>query len=139
MAEYTFTINGKDYKVTVKSIESNIAEIEMNDKTFKVNIKELGTKQPKREVRRTVVQEKKEPVQKKVTGTTQITAPLPGVILNILVREGDTVSTGQDVLIMEAMKMENSIQSPYAGTVKKIAVHKEDAVQEGDLLIEIGG
>ena len=139
MAEYTFTINGKDYKVVVKSIESNIAEIEMNDKTFKVNIKELGSKEPRREVRRPVAQETKQPVQKNETSSGKINAPLPGVILNILVREGDTVSSGQDVLIMEAMKMENSIQSPFSGTVKKIFVNKEDAVQEGDVMIEIGG
>jgi biotin carboxyl carrier protein len=60
---------------------------------------------------------------------------LPGLILEILVKEGDKVKAGEDVLIMEAMKMENEVQSPQEGTVKEIKVRRGDSVYEGDILI----
>jgi biotin carboxyl carrier protein len=78
-----------------------------------------------------------EPVE--VMATKQIRSPLPGTVLNILVREGDTVQRGQNLLIIEAMKMENEIKADSAGIVKKIHVHKGDTISEGQILVEIGG
>lgn len=137
MAEYIFTINGTDYKVNVKNIEDNIAEIAVNDKVVYVNIKQLGISQVKK---RPVKKIAEEPVTqaKKASGLESVAAPLPGVILDIKVKEGDTVKEGQDLMIMEAMKMENSIQAPCSGTVKRILVNREATVQEGDTLVEIG-
>lgn len=137
MAEYIFTINGKDYKVNVKNIEKDIAEIELNDKAFNVNIKQLGTSivRKNRPARKQTVQKHTETAPKGING---VPAPLPGVILDVKVSVGDEISEGQDILIMEAMKMENSIQSPYAGTVKSIKVKRDDSVQEGEILMEIG-
>ncbi|MDD2593829.1 MAG: biotin/lipoyl-binding protein [Bacteroidales bacterium] len=57
----------------------------------------------------------------------------------MLVREGDTVQRGQNLLIIEAMKMENEIKADSAGIVKKIHVHKGDTISEGQILVEIGG
>ena len=64
-------------------------------------------------------------------------APLPGLILEIQVKEGDEVKVGQDILVMEAMKMENEIQSNQSGIVKSIKVDEGDNVYEGDVLIEL--
>lgn len=138
MAEYIFTINGKDYKVNVKNIEKNIAEIELNGKEFNVNIKQLGVSTVKKKKRPAKQQSVETSTGKKPAGTKGVPAPLPGVILDVKVSVGDEVSEGQDILIMEAMKMENSIQSPYHGTVKSIKVRRDDSVQEGDILMEIG-
>lgn len=137
MAEYIFTVNGTDYKVDVKSIENNIAEISVNDKIVFVNIKQLGISQVKK---RTVKKTVDEPVNKpqKISGSHSVKAPLPGVILDIKIKEGEEVTEGQDLIIMEAMKMENSIQAPFGGIVKKIMVNREATVQEGDTLLEIG-
>ncbi len=139
MSEYIFTINGKDYKVNVKSISDNIAEIELNKKTFSVNIKQLGVSQHKKRMikREESVSEVKKNIPEN-SKNQKIEAPLPGVILEIKVKEGDEVKEGQDLLIMEAMKMENSIQAPFSGKIVKIFVSKESNVQEGDNLIEIG-
>ena len=71
-----------------------------------------------------------------VTGNTVI-APLPGRVIEIKVKVGDKVSVGQEVLILEAMKMENSITSDYAGFVKQILVAEGDSVQADAVLIEI--
>ncbi|MFO8062723.1 MAG: biotin/lipoyl-containing protein [bacterium] len=138
MAEYIFTINGKDYKVNVKSIEKDIAEIELNGKDFNVNIKQLGVSTVKKKKRPARKQTVEKSTQTKPAGIKGVPAPLPGVILDVKVSVGDEVSEGQDILIMEAMKMENSIQSPYSGTVKSIKVKRDDSVQEGDILMEIG-
>ncbi|MFY7652735.1 MAG: acetyl-CoA carboxylase biotin carboxyl carrier protein subunit [Chitinophagaceae bacterium] len=65
-----------------------------------------------------------------------IKAPMPGLILDIMVKEGDEVQENDALLILEAMKMENCILSPRSGTIKKITVNKGNAVDKGHLLIE---
>ncbi|MBE0390943.1 biotin carboxyl carrier protein [Flavobacterium sp. 7E] len=65
-----------------------------------------------------------------------IKAPMPGLILEISVVVGQTVKENEPLLILEAMKMENSFQSPRDGVIKSIAVSKGDAVDKGQLLIE---
>ena len=71
-----------------------------------------------------------------ITGKT-IVAPLPGKVIDIKVKVGDVVSAGQEVVVLEAMKMENSISSDYAGVVKQILVVAGDNVATDALLIEI--
>ncbi|WP_349573442.1 sodium-extruding oxaloacetate decarboxylase subunit alpha [Azotobacter salinestris] len=68
-----------------------------------------------------------------------VSTSMPGNIVDVLVKEGDTVKAGQPVLITEAMKMETEVQAPIAGTVKAIHVAKGDRVNPGELLVEIGG
>ena len=65
-------------------------------------------------------------------------APLPGRVMDILVKVGDKVKTGQDVVVLEAMKMENSIASDFEGTVVRIDVNVGDTVAENAPLVEIG-
>jgi biotin carboxyl carrier protein len=66
-----------------------------------------------------------------------ITAPMPGLVLTIKVKEGDTVQAGQALLVMEAMKMENAITASYNGTVSKIYVREGDSISEGDVLVDV--
>lgn len=65
-----------------------------------------------------------------------IKAPMPGLVLNILVEDGSVVKKGDALLVLEAMKMENILKSPTDGVVKKIAVKKGIAVEKNQLLIE---
>lgn len=65
-----------------------------------------------------------------------IKAPMPGMVLSILVKEGDTVKKGDALLVLEAMKMENILKSPTDGVVKKIAAQKGSAVEKNQLLIQ---
>lgn len=62
-------------------------------------------------------------------------APMPGLVLDIKAGVGDSVKKGDTLLVLEAMKMENSVKSPSDGTVKKIAIEKGQAVEKGALLI----
>jgi len=65
-----------------------------------------------------------------------IKAPMPGMVLNILVKEGDTVKKGDALLVLEAMKMENILKSPADGTIKKITAVKGTAVEKNQILIQ---
>ena len=68
---------------------------------------------------------------------TPVKAPLPGSVLAIKVKEGDTVKAGQLLLLIEAMKMENEVVAPADGTVKQITVSKGATVSTGDTLLVI--
>lgn len=70
-------------------------------------------------------------------GAKSVTAPLPGSITKINVKVGDTVAAGDTVLMMEAMKMENSISAEFGGTVKAILCKEGDQVQSGQALVEL--
>ncbi|MBC7094877.1 acetyl-CoA carboxylase biotin carboxyl carrier protein subunit [Thermococcus sp.] len=71
-------------------------------------------------------------------GESVISAPMPGKILRVLVREGDQVKVGQGLLVLEAMKMENEIPSPKDGVVKRILVKEGETVDTAQPLIELG-
>jgi len=64
-----------------------------------------------------------------------VSAPMPGVVLNIMVKIGQTVNFGDVLLILEAMKMENEVTAPVAGTIKEILVGKGVSVNTGDLMV----
>ena len=68
----------------------------------------------------------------------KVSAPMPGTILNVLVKVGDTVTEGQNLMVLEAMKMENEMLAPKGGKVVQIAVTKGQSVATGDLLAVIG-
>jgi biotin carboxyl carrier protein len=67
-------------------------------------------------------------------GPVRICAPMPGKVIRLLAAEGDLVEAGQGLLVVEAMKMQNEIQSTKPGKVTKIAVREASAVNAGDLL-----
>lgn len=146
MKKFNFKIHGNKYDVEIINIEDNIAEIDVNGTTYKVEIdkKIQTTKTPI--LKRSVVSPSTEssaatmktskPTDPKGTGT--IKSPLPGTILSVLVKEGDRVSIGQKLIVLEAMKMENNVNADKEGVVASIRVKQGDAVLEGDILLEIG-
>lgn len=69
---------------------------------------------------------------------TPVESPMPGMVIRYEVKEGDTVSEGDTLLVLEAMKMENSINSPCPGTVQEIKLKEGDSVKKGDVLVVIG-
>jgi pyruvate carboxylase subunit B len=66
-----------------------------------------------------------------------VQAPMPGLVVNVLVQPGDTVTQHQAVAVLEAMKMENDLPAPTAGTVKDVRVSKGQTVDQGEILIII--
>ncbi|WP_042275014.1 biotin/lipoyl-containing protein [[Clostridium] dakarense] len=108
--------------------------IKLNGKVYEVEIEEVESKDTNREV----VKETKtnsNPIENK--DGEMINAPMPGTILNLLVKEGENIKKGQVVAILEAMKMENEIVSSVDGKVKCISVSKGQNVNLGDNLLQI--
>ena len=73
-----------------------------------------------------------------IEGGTKLEAPMPGMVMKYAVKEGDTVKEGDVVMVLEAMKMENSILAPVSGTVKQVCCKEGSSVQKGDVLAVIG-
>jgi len=144
MKNFKFKINGNNYEVNIISVEGNIAEVEVNGSLYKVEVdKELQPVKTPKLVRSVAVPSTDTPndtpvvVPKQTAGGHNVLSPLPGVILDVLVKVGDTVALGQKLLVLEAMKMENNIDSDKAGTISEIKAHKGDSVMQGDILIVI--
>ena len=140
MKKYKFTIRGNDYEVHLKDIEDNVAELDVNGTIYEVQIHgEVKTSKTPKLIRKPVEQMPGEGQIKRKESTAghKITAPLPGTILKLNVSVGDVISEGQNVLVMEAMKMENQVQSSKGGEVTAIKVNVGDSVLQDDVLIEI--
>ncbi len=146
MKNFKFTINGNEYDAEIIGIEENTAEVSVNGVSYSVEIdrKMQTIKTPKLVRTMAVPSTDSHPSVSKTAspsapkGTGSIKSPLPGVILEIYVREGDTVKIGQKLLMLEAMKMENNINADKEGRVASLKVGKGDSVMEGDILIVIG-
>ena len=152
MKNYKFTINGNNYSVDIVDIEDQVATVEVNGTPYQVEL-ETEIRKPV-SAPKTVVKvggASSSPTPQAApkiasvptaaaapSGGSVIKSPLPGVVLDIFVKVGDTVKPGQHVLMLEAMKMENNIDADKEGVIKEICVDKNDSVMEGDLLIVIG-
>ncbi len=147
MKEYNLVVNGNDYVVTIEVRDGDRAKVKVNGTTYNVEMEPRNTKQVRSQVAAVPASH---PVQSAATpanaapsrpavvaGGKSILSPLPGVITTISVKVGDTVAVGQTLLVLEAMKMENNIDSQFAGVVKSVAVNSGSSVMEGDVLVTI--
>lgn len=141
MKQYKYKINGNLYNVTVSDVEENIARVEVNGTPYTVEMDKPVKAAPKPVTRPASAPKTSTgaPVVARPAATSTksgIKSPLPGVILDIKVKEGDTVKKGQLIAILEAMKMENNINADKDGVVSAVKVNKGDSVLEGtDLII----
>jgi len=117
----------RKYPVEIVRSRQNRYEILFNDISYTFTVETPFSLQ-----RMKVLNSKKGKVEQEY-----IKAPMPGKIIDVLVREGASVLRGEPVVILEAMKMQNEIISPVAGTVVKVAVRANTNVMKDDLLIEI--
>ena len=146
MKEYKYKINGNLYNVVIGDIEENIAHVEVNGTHYTVEMekKPKSAPAPKPVVRPAAkpaaapAPAAAAPAAKPAAGGAKsgVKSPLPGVILDIKCNVGDEVKKGQTIIILEAMKMENSINADKDGKVAAINVSKGESVLEGtDLVI----
>lgn len=134
---YNFVINGNKYNVDIQSFEQNIVSLEVNGTPYNVELDREVKKEKTPKLVRSKVPTSNAVQPLTSSGFSKIEAPLPGNILDVKVKEGDTVKTDDVLLIMEAMKMENRVLAEKDGTVKSVKVVAGDAVLQGDVLIEI--
>lgn len=154
MAKYEYKVKGVDYVVEIQDIEGNIANVTVNGIPFEVEMKQ-PVKSCKQKVKlseeRRVKSEEFNSSSSATSASSATTtkpaaaaasgkpvvAPLPGTINEIKVKVGDKVNTGDTVVVLEAMKMQNNIDAETSGTITSINVNKGDAVMEGDTLVTI--
>ena len=141
MKHFKFKIRGSEYEVHLSNFENNIAELEVNGTAYKVELeKEVKKSKTPKLVRPAVAAptRREQKLPKNISSKAfAIKAPLPGVIIEIKVKPGDTVKKGDVLLIMEAMKMENNILAEKDGKIKTVKVNNGDNVLQDDVLIEI--
>ena len=150
MNKYQYKVQGVDYDVEIEEVEGNVAKVIVNNIRFDVELKQpinptstlkkVRVEAPKTVARPAVTPEVAPAASKPMAAGTgsPVKAPLPGTITDIKVNVGDKVNIGDIVLVLEAMKMQNNIESEYAGTITSITVKQGETVMEGAVLLTIG-
>lgn len=121
------TVNGITYPVEIISQHQNEYELLVNGVSYLFSIESPFSLQRKK-LLSTLSSE---------SSTIRLKAPMPGKILDVLVKTGDAVKVGDTLLILEAMKMQNAILASTKGIIKKVLVKKGDTTSKSDLLIEL--
>ena len=137
-----YKINGNTYNVSIGDIDDNVAQVEVNGVPYKVElekaqaVKVVSAPRPSAAPR---TESGNKVISKPSVsgGANAIKAPLPGVVLSVQVKEGDTVKAADTVIVLEAMKMENAIHAGRDGKIKSINVKQGDSVLQDDVLIVI--
>ncbi len=146
MKTYKFRINGNEYNVEINSVEGNLADVTVNGAAYKVEMENApaapaapaATANPAAQARQDApAVAPAKPAPAPAGAGKAITSPLPGVIIEVSVKEGQAVKAGQKVAVIEAMKMENEIQASSDGTVTAVLVNKGDSVLEGTEIVKI--
>ncbi len=143
MVKYEVTVFDRKFLVDVREIDTSTFEIEINGKRATIKVEKcLPEEVTVAKVERAeVVRRKESKAGKKVESAKaegrKVTAPMTGVVTKILKKEGEKVEEGENVLIIEAMKMENPIPSPQNGIISAIAVNEGDKVSTGDVLFYV--
>jgi biotin carboxyl carrier protein len=152
MKTYQYKVKGVDYEVEIAEVEGNIAKVNVNGIPFEIELqkpinaaKHPSMNRPKVEVPKpaptpapTTVPVNPQPAPQAAGSGSSVKAPLPGTITEIKVQVGQLVSVGDTVLVLEAMKMQNNIESEFSGQVTSIVVKQGDTVMEGAVLMTIG-
>ncbi|MEA5136497.1 MAG: biotin/lipoyl-containing protein [Candidatus Fimivivens sp.] len=130
--KYVVTLNGKDYEVEVSQGSAQV-----------LSVSAAGTAAPvSTPVRAAAPAAVPAPAPVAAPATPAagkaVNAPMPGTVLKMLVKQGDKVTNGQVLLVLEAMKMENEIFAPCDGTVTSVAVKEGSSVNSGDAMVTIG-
>ena len=151
MNKYQYKVQGVDYDVEIEEVEGNVAKVIVNGIRFDVELKQpinptstlkkVRVEAPKPVARPAapVAAPAAAPAAPVAAGDgSPIKAPLPGTIIELKVNVGDTVKVGDVLLVLEAMKMQNNIESEFSGTVTSITVKQGETVMEGTVLMTIG-
>ena len=141
--KYRVKVNGKEYLVEVEEVKE-VKEVKETSKPSKVIEKEPQAKKIEQNVEKKPVLAQpdlssitKAEEDSSIAGGKLIKSPMAGVVVKVLVNEGQKIKIGDPVLVFEAMKMENELRSEFSGTVVKVLVKKGDAIETGQDLIVV--
>jgi biotin carboxyl carrier protein len=146
MSEYKLRIADREYAAEILEMTAETARVAVDGVEYEVDLVQLA-RRPRLEPERPEVAARPEPTAPAPLpapraaaaphGAGTVRAPMPGLVMEVAVREGQPVQAGQRLVLMEAMKMENVIPAPHTGTVRRLFVAEGDTVGEGDPLVEI--
>lgn len=141
MRRFLINVNGNSYEVEVEELTGAASAPSNRTASTAVPVcdpaaSSITAQTPAREAA-SALQEAPGNIQTPA-GASEVKSPLPGIILGINVSVGDTVSEGDVLVVIEAMKMENEIMAPKSGTILSIAAARDMTVNTGDLLLVIG-
>jgi biotin carboxyl carrier protein len=141
VATHRLVIEGKEFTVAVGSRSGNQVEVSVNGKTYDV---EIAGGRPTAVVPRAsapiAATPAAPPRPEHAAGAAtsgEVRAPIAGLVMRVSVAPGQQVSAGTEVVVLEAMKMENQIFAPAAGVVESVAVRADQQVNEGALLVTL--
>ena len=141
MKAYKFKINGKDYAVTIGEAEGKMLSVNVNGADYQVELENAPAAAPAAPVQAAApaaaAPAAPAPAAPVAGAGEKVNSPLPGVIVEVSVKEGQAVKAGQKVAVLEAMKMENEIPAPKDGTITAIHVNKGDSILEGAPVVTI--
>lgn len=129
MKHFRLTLAGQSYQVTIDDPNANPVQVTVDGQVFQVQIEALESAADAPRV---------SGEQPASAASRAIKAPMPGVINRISVSPGERVEHGQEVCILEAMKMNNVIRAPAAGQIVEVRVALKQSVQHGDVLMVLG-
>ena len=136
--KYIVKVADKSYEVEIEDIQARPVIARVDGQTFEVipdNETRHGSQKEASEFKRAEVS--KQPASPDST-STDLTAPLPGTVIEVFVKPGDQIETGQVILIIEAMKMKNSIRSTRAGKITEVLVSAGQTVAHKQALVRFG-
>lgn len=131
-----YSINGKDFAVEIIAIDGNRATVSVNGVEYNVTLPAAAAK-PAAAPAAATTSAAAAPAAAPAAGGAKVAAPLPGTVLSINCKVGDSVKASDTVVVLEAMKMENAIPAGRDGRVASINVKQGDSVLEGDTLITL--
>lgn len=138
MRTYKLKIGDSAFTIAVKRFSGGTVELEVDGTPYTVTVEEIHSEADAPGPMKPPAQALRAPRPAAGREAGSVTAPIPGQILEVFVSEGDSVTDGQPVLKMEAMKMETVIHAAKGGTVAAVRVHAGDAVTQGQELMVIG-
>jgi biotin carboxyl carrier protein len=129
MSRFTITALGKGYQVEFVSRVGALLTFRVNDREYQVEVssREIAAN--------TKVSNATAQSESRSKSVSEIRAPIPGIISEVKVANGDTVKTGDVLIVIEAMKMENPIKSPRDGVIREVLIQKGQEIKTGDLMV----
>lgn len=130
MGKHHYRIDGKSFEVEVHARSARDAEVSVNGQRYRVERAEIAAPSTASSPGASTGPRPRRAAPQ----AGELRAPMAGLVLRVDVREGQQLEAGEPVLVLDAMKMENSIRAPHAGVVREIAVNAGESVLTGALL-----
>jgi biotin carboxyl carrier protein len=124
---YTLLLNGESYEALVYPSETGV-QVLLRGRLFDFTVEDERQRRLRQSSSGAAIQ----------SGEYQLKAPMPGLIVSVPVKEGQEIKLGEDLIILESMKMQNELKAPRDGTISRIRVNAGDNVDQNQVLLTLG-